>query len=214
MTGDELIAEGLRLARPCIYLRKTGDDFAALWGGEGIVPCGQGPFRHWLSISSRFIPGSEGERSGCLSIYTNEDDCVTGIVALDEHRELPGASDELRLYAHPATSMPPLEAVFKLGSPEVLGWLAANNWEPEWGYNDNFPDRSPVDVYERAYQAQLPLFDDSAHAVLGGWHMPWPEGDWDELLNEKLVVWTFADSEPWVEVWRDGVNFRVIQRIT
>lgn len=214
MTGDELIAEGLRLARPCVYLRTTGEDFVALWGGEGIVPCEEGPFRHWLSISSRYIPGGQAKRTGCMSIYKNEDDCVTGVVAVDEDRLLREVFDGIRLYAHPASSMPPLEAVFKLGSADVRAWLAANNWETDWGYNDNFPDRSPVDIYERAYQAQLPLFDDSAHAVLGGWHMPWPEGDWDELLNQQLVVWTFADSEPWVEVWRDGVNFRVIQRIT
>lgn len=214
MTGDDLIAEGLRLARPCVYLRTTGEDFVAFWAGKGIVPCEQRPFRHWLSISSRCILSSEGEASGCLSIYTNEDDCIAGVVTVDQHRELPEASDGIRLYAHPASSMPPLEAVFKLGSPEVTRWLVANNWESEWGYNDNFPDRSPVDIYERAYQAQLPLYDGSAHAVLGGWHMPWPEGDWDELLNKQLVVWTFADSEPWVEVWRDGVDLRVIQRTT
>lgn len=214
MTGDELIAEGHRLARPCVYLRTTGDDFAALWSGEGVVPCEQGPFRHWLSINSRFVPGSEGKQSGCLSVYTNDDDCVTGVIAVDDVRSLPETSDGLRLFAHSTSSMPPLEAVFKLGSTEVREWLAANNWEPDWGYNDNFSDRSPANAYERAYQAQLPLYNNSAHAVLGGWHMPWPEGDWDEPLNEQLVVWTFADSEHWVEVWRDGVAFRVIQRTT
>jgi hypothetical protein len=214
ITGDQLIAEGLRLARPCLYLRTTGEDFAALWGGEGIIPCEEGPFRHWLSISTRYIPGSEGKRSVCMSIYTNEDDCVTGAVAVDDARTLPEISDGLRLYAHSGSSLPPLEAVFRLGSSEVTRWLEANNWQPDWGYNDNFPDRTPVDVYERKYQSQLPLFDDSAHAVLGGWHMPWPEGDWVELLDKELIAWTFAESEPWVEVWREDGSFRVIQRIT
>ena len=50
--------------------------------------------------------------------------------------------------------------------------------------------------------------------MLGGWHMAWPEGDWDELIDKQLIVWTFAESEPWIEVWEDGSRFRVIQRIT
>jgi hypothetical protein len=94
------------------------------------------------------------------------------------------------------------------------GTLRANNWQPDWGYNDNFRDKSPAETYERAYQNQLPLFNGSAHAVLGGWHMAWPEGDWNELADKRLIVWTFAESEPWVEVWEDESRFRVIQRIT
>ena len=52
------------------------------------------------------------------------------------------------------------------------------------------------------------------HAVLGGWHFPWPDGDWGELVERPLLAWTFEDSEPWVEVWGDGKGFQVKQRIT
>jgi hypothetical protein len=214
MTGEQLIAEGRRLARPCVYLRISGQHVAAIWGGEGIVPCGDGPYRHWLSIACRYIPAGTDGRAGCLSIYTNETDCVSGIVAVDDSLTLPDSTDGLKLYAHPESSLPPLEAVFKLGSSEVAEWLAANDWQPDWGYNDNFRDWIPVETYERAYQNQLPLFNESAHAVLGGWHMAWPEGDWDELVDKRLIAWTFAESEPWVEVWENESRFRVIQRIT
>ncbi len=214
MTGEQLIAEGRHLARPCVYLRLSGEHFAAIWGGEGIVWCGDGPYRHWLSIACRFIPAGNDGVTGCLSIYTHEDDCVSGMVTVDDSLTLPDPTDGLKLYAHPESSLPPLEAVFKLGSSDVADWLRANNWQPDWGFNDNFPDRTPVDSYERAYQNQLPLFNDSAHAVLGGWHMPWPDGDWDELVDKRLIAWTFAESEPWVEVWDDEGRFRVIQRIT
>ncbi|MEW4566640.1 hypothetical protein AB1L88_02115 [Tautonia sp. JC769] len=214
MTGDQLIDEGRRLARPCVYLRSTGEHLAGIWGGDGIIPCGDGPYRHWLSIGTQYIPDGRSKSPGCLSIYTNEDDCTTGIVAVDAERILPEASEGLRLYAHPDSSLPPLEAVFKFGSSEVRRWLTSNNWEPEWGYNDNFPDRTATGIYERKYQRQLPLFSGDAYAVLGGWHMPWPEGDWDEMVEKQLIVWTFADSEPWVEAWRDDNNYNVIQRIT
>jgi hypothetical protein len=214
MTGDQLIDEGLRLIRPCVYLRTSGKDFAAIWGGKGIVQCEEGPFRHWLSIDTRHVPGFQGEPKQCLSVYTNTDDCETGVVAADETRTLPQRSDGLFLYAHPASSLPPLEAVFKFGSHEVKSWLDSHNWEPEWGYNSNFRDRKPAETYEREYQNRLPLFSRGAHAVLGGWHMPWPDGDWDDLVDKQLIAWTFEEAEPWVEVWRQNGSYRVIQRIT
>lgn len=214
MTGEQLIAEGLRLARPCVHLRVSGENVAAIWGGDGIVPCRDGPYRHWLSIDCEYIPASIGRLSGCISIYTNEDDDVSGIVTLDDSLTLPCSTDGIKLFAHPESSMPPLEALFKLCTSEVADWLRLNNWQADWGYNGNFPDRIPVETYERAYRNQLPLFNESAHAVLGGWHMAWPEGDWDELVKKRLIVWTFAESEPWVEVWQDESGFRVIQRST
>jgi hypothetical protein len=214
MTGDELIAAGRRLARACVYLRTAGEDFAALWGGEGIVPCGDGPYRHWLTIDCRHIPAGGSTLSGMMSIYTNEEDCETGVVAVSDAPMPPDTAGGTKLFAHPGRSLPPIDAVFKFGSPEVGRWLASNHWRPEWAYNANFPDRTPVDVYEREYQGELPLYRGDAHAVLGGWHMPWPEGDWDELVDKRLIAWTFEEAEPWVEVWEDEGGFRVIQRIT
>jgi len=51
-------------------------------------------------------------------------------------------------------------------------------------------------------------------AVAGGWNMPWPDDDWNELIDLELVLWTFEESEPWVEVFFDGSRYSVIQRIT
>jgi hypothetical protein len=53
-----------------------------------------------------------------------------------------------------------------------------------------------------------------AYATLGGWHFPWPDGDSEDLLKCKLLVWTFEECEPWIEVWRDAEKYRVIERIT
>jgi hypothetical protein len=221
MTPDQLIAEGQRLARPCVYLRTLGGELAGVWGGEGIAPpSDDGPYRHWLSISTRFVPGYAG-RAGCLSVYTNEDDCETGIVVEDEHIELPEFAEGIPLYAEGipldaerALSLPPIDAIFRFGSAAVEPWLAKNCWERDCEYNDNFPDSATVSQYERHWQDQLPFYDGTAHAVLGGWHSPWPDGDWEELVDQQLIVWTFADSESWVEAWKDASGYRVIQRIT
>jgi hypothetical protein len=122
------------------------------------------------------------------------------------------------LYAHPGRSMAPLEAVFRFGPPPVQEWLKANKWKPEWPYNNNFKDRKPAELYDRYYQQMCPLYGGrdwkNTYAVLGGWHFPWPDGDWAELTDRPLLVWTFADSEPWVEVWGNGKGFEVKQRIT
>lgn len=216
MTEDQLIQEGRKLARPCVYLRDKGEahQYAAIWRGTGVVPHSQGPYRHWLTIDCHFLIDSVAGSTGCLSVYTNEDDCQSGIVAIDPQRHLSTFTHGTRLFALPGETLPPIEAVFKFGSSAVREWLDANNWDPDWGYSDNFKDRQPADVYQRTYQAQCPLYSGNAYAVLGGWHFPWPDNDWEQLLQDRLIAWTFEESEPWVEVWEQNRAFRVIQRIT
>ncbi|HEY1377889.1 MAG TPA: hypothetical protein VGF55_13905 [Gemmataceae bacterium] len=90
------------------------------------------------------------------------------------------------LYAHAARSLPPPDA------------LLADDDE----------------AYIRWWQLRCPLYTGEAVAVLGGWHFPWPDGDWAELRERPLLVWTLDESEPWVEVWGAADGFQVIQRIT
>jgi hypothetical protein len=136
------------------------------------------------------------------------------VVAHDSAAGLETPEGRQCLFGQAGRSLPPIDGVFRLGSRAVQRWLRANNWDPKSGYNDNFADRDPVRQYERRYQSECPLYRRGAHAVLGGWHFPWPDGDWEELLKQALLVWTFKDSEPWVEVWRTKKGYRVIQRIT
>jgi hypothetical protein len=158
-----------------------------------------------------------------LSIYSNEDDYVSGAVAIGQFGGIQGEeTDGLGLYARTALSLPPIDAIFKFGSQRVRSWLAENHWLPaededeaEYAYNDNFPGKAVVDTYQKVWQDQLPLFTGGAYAVLGGWHIPWPDGDWYNQLDKTLLVWTFEDSEPWLEVWRDTNQlYTVVQRFT
>ena len=216
MTGGELIAEAERLARPCVLLRDKGpeDRLAAVWGGPDLVPAPEGSFRHWLTVDCRFLPVGLGPRKGCLGVYSDEDDCESSVAVLKSSATLTPRRGHTRLYAHSARSLPPVDAVFRLGSPSVHKWLRSRKWQPDWGYNGNFKDPGPVEEYQRMYQSECPLYSGGAHAVLGGWHFPWPDGDWEELLDRPLLVWTFEESEPWVEVWGGDDGFEVVQRIT
>jgi hypothetical protein len=182
-----LTTDADRLARPCVLMRDSGpaDCLAGIWGGPGIVPALSGPFRHWLSIDCRFLPPGLSPIFGILSVYTNEDDCVSGFVGYDPVASL-AATAGRALYAHPAKSLPP---------PNAL--CAEDN-----------------ESYIRLWQSNCPMYTGEAAAVLGGWHFPWPDGDWGDLQEQPLVVWTLYESEPWVEVWGRPGAFRVMQRIT
>jgi hypothetical protein len=213
MTGEQLLEEGRKLSRPCVYLRDMGEgDVAAVWGGPGAVAAPDSSYKHWLSLDCRFLP-EPANLAGCLSVYTDEEE--GGIAAVDTAVILLPTKDGIPLFGHNDLSMPPIDAIFRFGSAAVQDWLRDNAWEPEWGYNDNFSGRDAVAGYESAVQKMSPLYTGTAFAQLGGWNMPWPEGDWEELLDQTLLVWTFQDAEPWVEVWQDAEHeLRVIQRIT
>jgi hypothetical protein len=180
-----LPAAALKLERQCVLLKRIGTDLAGVWGGDGIVPPPPGPYRHWISVDSRYLPSGSGS-NGVFSVYTNEEDCASGIVVFSHAVALEQGTGEY-LYAHPARSLPP-------------------------------PDANP-DLENAAYTAHwtrnCPLYNDQdVVAVLGGWHFPWPDDDWETLRDCELLVWTIAGAEPWVEVWRSNGQTRVMQRIT
>src|SRR5581483_1497950 len=115
MTGSQLIAEAERLARPCGLLRNTGpkDRPAGVWGGPGLIPGPDGPCRHWLTVDCRFFPAGIRPSTGCLSVYTDEEDNESGTAVYDRNRKLTAKRGSTRLYAHPARSLPPVDAVFR-----------------------------------------------------------------------------------------------------
>lgn len=201
--------EARRLARPCTYLRSHGQDYAAVWGGSPVV-AGRTGQRHWFSVDARCVPGC-GTR-GVLGVFLDKSG-DGGSVVLDPDAKLPPVSGRA-LFAHAGESLPPVDAVFLFGSEVVGEWLSAHRWPRAEPYNDNFPDSEPVAEYEGLLRSRSPLYTRDAHAVLGSWHWPWPDGDWLELTKAELLAWTFADAEPWVEVWAEGNERWVRQRIT
>jgi hypothetical protein len=214
MTPEQLIEEGRRLQRPSVFLRPVGTGpVAAVWYEPDLGEIESTGHCCWLTVDARRVPGLPATVTGYLTVFTDEETCEGGRIEISPSwPNRPGT----KLYAHAASVLPPLEAVFSFGSDAVGAWLHAHGWERTWGYNANFKGRDVVDAYERVHMQECPLyFESNVYAVLGGWHLPFPEDDWHDLIDEHLILLTLRGSEPWVEAWctRAG-DFRVIQRIT
>src|SRR5260370_15566989 len=176
--GPALVEAGLAGLEGCLI--HTPDDAVRFAEPQVSTKAGLSLIADWT--------GSSGV---CISVYTDEEECSPGTVAVGPSTALPeSATAGVPLFGRKSLSWPPLDAVFLFGPPAVQEWLAANGWGPEEPYNDNFPDRTPVEVYGRAWQRECPLFGNGVFAQLGGWHMPWPDGDWYALLERRLVAWT------------------------
>ncbi|HEV2330119.1 MAG TPA: hypothetical protein VGY56_15160 [Verrucomicrobiae bacterium] len=212
MTGEQLIQEGRRLQRPCSLLRpEVSGEVAALWHGCDDEEISEDGFQCWLTIDARFVPGLVPPMTGFISVFTKS--LEEGKV--DISRSWP-ESTGTKLYAHPASILPQLDAVFARGSEAVDEWLRANNWERGRRYNRNFKDKATVKAYGEIFFKEYPLYSKSdIYAMFDGWHFPGQDDDRADLIDGQLRVLTFRDSEPWVEAWRmKNGDFKVIQRIT
>jgi hypothetical protein len=214
VTSDQLIAEGRKLQRPCVFLRPAANGpVAAIWHETDDDEIEATGHRCWITVDARQIPDLPSSVTGYLSVFTNEKDCVSGKVEIASSWPKRGGTE---LYAHAASVLPPLDAVFARGSEAVGSWIRSHGWDRNERYNDNFKDADVAREYLRAWQEEFPpYFESDIYAVLGGWHWPGQDADWHDLIDEQLMVLTIRDSEPWVEAWHTRTSqFKVIQRIT
>ena len=147
-------------------------------------------------------------------MFSNERDCESGAVVFEPGARLDLSAKGTPLFARPAVSLPPLQGLVRFASADLLDWLSTNGWDAESGDDPRFTTSEFAREYEAAYQAQSPMYSGGAHAVIGGWHFPWPDGDWLDLVPRNLLLWTFEESEPWLEAWTDGSRDWVIQRVS
>jgi hypothetical protein len=121
----------------------------------------------------------------------------------------------LPLFESKRISLPPADAIFLLGGPQIDAYLQACGWTVGHGFNGNFPDPIPSEYEKLHWFKNCPLYSSTRpEAAKGGWCVPWPDGDWEEFKDKELVLWTFRESEPWIEVYRGDLGFQVKQRIT
>lgn len=215
MTSEQLIAEGRKLQRPCALLTpERSGEAVAIWHEGDEEEIESSGHHRWLTVDSRQIPGLPTAVSGYVSLFTDENKCEGGRIEITPSWP---KTNGTQLYAHKASILPPLDAVFRRGSNAVEEWLLNVGWQRDWRYNSNFKDKAVIAPYREIFQQEFPIYSDSdnIYATLGGWHFPGPDDDWEELIDEQLMVMTFRDSEPWVEAWRMRTGeFKVIQRIT
>jgi hypothetical protein len=191
MDLDEFAAEAKKLARTATVLRFTGT-------GE--------PVGYWHGVKPGAPCVSIRHQQQWLTVYLS-DSAGHVILGRDPLRS------STKLFAEDVLSLPPVDAVFRLGSSGVESYLARQAWQRTWPFNDNFKDSVPHQ-YEALWRANCPMYAKGIVAVCGGWHFPWPDGDFADLINSQLVLCTFENAEPWIEVFFDGQSFSVKERIT
>jgi hypothetical protein len=213
MELDTLMAEGMRLSKPCIHLR-AGDgasEVQGIWGGQGVLEVPhKSDWVHRVSVACSALQLLGFELEGCLSVYESAGGCIAEI---DSTAGLPHSSTSgLVLLGSPMMSFPPLDAVCLYGNSEIEEWLKSEGLSR----NDaaDLDGTRLGDAYQREYQARSPLYVENADVVLGGWHMIWPEDDAYDENKGSLLLWTFRDAEPWIEVWLNGGQLDVKERIT
>lgn len=227
MTFEELIAEGESLVRPCILLTSSPSPrLGGFWGGErGDKPNALPPDatalrrrRHIITIDGALLAELGLPTTAPLSLFVAEH--VDGNETYRIERSSSPKFGEISctgvpLYAVRAVSFPPIEAVCLYGSAKVAEWmhdlgLARHQYADISGsqlarqYMDEFTERAP-------------LYSRKADAIVGGWHMIWPEDDFFMPLEMRLVLTTVRDAEPYFEIWvADGIrgNYSVRSRIT
>lgn len=191
MNISDLTAEAEKLARTGSLLRKIGfGDPVAYWHamgeGEPCVSFRSGP--RWLTVHLESAGGV---------VSSSEEPCRSRVP----------------LYAEPYVSLPPVDAVFLLGSETVERYLQKYDWPRNEPLNGNFPGEVAHE-YQALWQQNCPLYRNDVAAAVGGWNMPWPDGDFENIISSELLIWTFEEAEPWIEVFRSGATHRVFQRIT
>ena len=122
------------------------------------------------------------------------------------------------LTKHNIKSYPLLDYIFYFGDSQIEAWLAENNWQKGWGFNDNFKD-SVGQQYINWWIDNSPLFSDEDNFVVqNGWTMIWPDDDQALQLdaNNEFLFCTIFGGEPYLEVYKrsDTDKFITHYRIT
>jgi hypothetical protein len=109
-------------------------------------------------------------------------------------------------------SLPPIEAVCLYGGSVAEEWLASEGL----GRTD-YDVAATTDIgaaYKQVYRERCPLYSAGPAAVLGGWHAIWSDDEFYLPQEMRLMLWTFRDAEPWIEVFERFPNLPVRIRIT
>lgn len=230
MQIDELINEGERLQKPSLLLTDQVTSDGKIWGYwgndeqpvEGSNQQANSPNldrRHWISLDTSWLAQHSARlTAGILSVYQYNHparNAPAGSVIFQpgqRFEHIPNSG--LPLYGIKQPSFPPLEALCLYGGNRVQEWLQGIE-ASRYDY-DHVSQTDLGKKYQAEWMKRSPFYMNDADivAVMGGWHMLWPEDDFYMPGEMNLIVWTFREAEPWVEVWERLPNFRVYFRTT
>jgi hypothetical protein len=211
-----------------------------VWGGLGVVPLPPDwnqertaeelaedeygfedeQARHWISVDCSWLERNGFGIRGWMSVYAAPFSNFRAVN--DPEPEVVNLGDGLPLVGQEELCFPHeyvLDAYLTDEEKAALGYSLAK------GYEGLGPD------YWKLVQTGWPHSHNDV-AVLGGWHICWPDGpprlprlrELHERIHRahgpgylsaaeifrcepyRLVLWTLRDSEPWVEVWGDDTG--------
>jgi len=210
MDQNQLITEGEAIAKPCFILTSQPQgEVVGYWGGvRGDIPNSLPPEvtrfvsrRHLVTVSDGLLVQLGIDRLGPISLFEWVDTAGKPHLRVERDPRIQFNSFTCSgepLYATESSSFPPFEALCLHGSPAIAAWLASLGLQRHEYWK---VPRDSISEYLAAYQHRFPLFEVSADAIVGGWHIMWPEDDFYMPAEMIQLMLTLRDAEPWYSIW-------------
>lgn len=190
----------------------------AIWCNPKFDSDDENRFADTLLFDMRNHPDAECRENGILHILSNGYDYKVSFEAKEQLRKT--RSGETSLYGLNFVDVPELPLLLDQKSPCVkaiskpfanVGWKLKND-----EYLTSFPDQAAVKDFRNRYKKIHPIYDDSrsVYAQIGGFPITLPDGSALEQRKKKLVLRTYFDAEPWIEVFLNRGKYKLESRIT
>ena len=214
ITANDIWKEAQRLSMPVVHLKALrqpakSQPLAAIWNK---TPQGGKGKRLWLIVDLRQHPVEELRENGILHIFDSSGE--RGSAVLKRDKLPPPQAGQVALYAVAAKDLPCAEIVMHNAQDRLKAWGRQVKWDTVDSFSEEL---RPLRRYEAKWEAAHPsqkFHGGSVYAQLGGWPVTWPEESAEQQLGRRLVVRTYENSEPWLEVFRRGKSYEVRIRIT
>lgn len=207
ITLDDLWAESERIAKSVLLLKarksgKTSKKPIAVWDTKLSSKMNNGPC---IRIDMREHPDQKLRAEGVLTVNVDpfghdQDNAAT----FSKNQALEINKGERPLYAEEALDFP-CDQILETKAEKSIREALSNDSELLSEYDSAWwVEANPRDMFTHT----------AVYAQLGGWNIGWPDESIDEQQNKQLILRTYQNAEPWVEVFRVGQDYEVCVRIT